>query len=411
MKKEDYLKKRNELIKEANDLIESGTMENIAKSNEVMDKVKKLDEEFENAAKAAANLKALEDTPVASNIVTNMMNQNIKEGIIDQSADVKENEQYRDAFLNKMMGKALNDEQMNVFNKFNMTTEGNTIVVPQLMVSSIWRKVDELYPFYAETTKINVKGTYKLIQEDSSFDAEFYEEDDETKTGEETLKEFTLSGCELSRAIDVSWKLKEMSIEDFENYIVEKIAKAMGAALAHADMTGKGKPGKDDKFKPEPNGLITVLEAEENTPQIIEVDDVPTYNDLTKLFSLIKSCYKKTVYAKSSYIWNVLANIKDKNDRPYFITDATSGGVGRLFGAVVKEDDSVPDDAMVLGDASQYLNNFNKTITLDTEDNKKKRITSYIGYAIVDGAPVTNKAFSVLRKKKVVVAAKTASTN
>lgn len=408
MNREEYLKKRNELMEKAKGLIETGEVANIEKSNQVMKEIEKLDSDFENAAKAAANLKALENGQVGSSALQNIVNTNIHEPIDQSKTSEKENMLYRDAFLNNLRGKELTDEQKDIFAKMNMTAGDNSIIVPEFTVSRIWRKVDELFPFYSETSKINVKGTYRLIQEDSSFDAEFYEESDETKSdGQETFKQYALSGCELSRAIDVSWKLKEMSMDDFEDYIVEKMAKKMGTALAHSSVTGKGRPGKDDTFKPEPYGVITVLENEEGTPQIIEVDANPTYEDLTALFALIKSTYKKTIYATNTYIWSVLAQITDKTGKPYFIPDTTAGGVGHIFGALVKEDDSIPQDAMLIGEAAQYLVNFNKTVTIDTEDAKKKRITSYIGYAIVDGAPITNKAFALLRKKKA--AAKTAN--
>ena len=409
MNREEYLKKRNELMEKAKTLIETGEVANINESSHVMKEIEQLDNDFENAAKAAANLKALENNHFSSSVLQNIVNTNVHEAIDQSETNEKENLLYRDAFLNNLRGKKLTDEQTDIFAKVNMTAGDNTIIIPELTVSKIWRKVDELFPFYSETSKINVKGTYRLIQEDGSFDAEFYEETDKTKSeGKETFKEYELSGCELSRAIDVSWKLKEMSMDDFENYIVEKMAKKMGTALAHSVMTGKGHPGADDEFKPEPYGTITVLENEAGTPQIVEVDDAPGYGDITKLFALIKSTYKKTIYATNTYIWNVLAQITDKTGKPYFIPDTTAGGVGHIFGALVKEDDSIPEDAMLVGEAVQYLVNFNKTVTIDTEDSKKNRITSYIGYAIVDGAPITNKAFALLRKKKVVAAKTTA---
>ena len=280
-----------------------------------------------------------------------------------------------------------------------LTTSSTAVVIPTTTATKILRKVGELYPFYNDVTKLNIKGNYQLVLEDTSSDAAFYEEGTSTTDGSETLSTYLLSGCELSRCIPVSWKLKEMSIDDFEDYIIEKMAKKMGAGLAYGVMNGKGKKAASSGDKDEPNGVITALGRESSTPQIVEYTTAPTYADLTKLFGLIKSGYTKTVYANNTFIWNVLANVVDKNGKPYFIPDTSAGGVGRMFGAIVKEDDSVPNDGMVLGDATQYLVNFNKEITLDTEERKKDRETDYIGYAIVDGTPVTNKAFAYLKKK------------
>lgn len=399
MDKELYLQKRSNLIKETENLIEKGEAE---KANQKMEEIKQLDKDFETLATAAANINALKDDKSVSLDIQNMMK---KDGNVVEKEDVeiqnseKEDEHYREAFFNKMMNKPLNQVQTKAFEKMNatLTTSTTGIVIPQVTANKIWRKVGELYPFYNDTAKLNIKGIYNLILEDSSSDAKFYDESTGTETGSEPLKSYQLSGCELARNIEVSWLLKEMSMDDFENYIVEKMSKKMGAGLAYGSMKGKGKP-TGSEFKPEPRGVITALEAESGTPQIITYSTDPTYKNLTALFALIKSTYKKTVYANNSFIWNVLANITDKNGKPYFVPDPNSGGVGRIFGAVVKEDDSVPEDQMLVGDATQYINNFNKTVTLDSEEMKTKRKTSYIGYAIVDGAPVTTKAFALLKK-------------
>ena len=405
MNREQYLQKRTELMNSAQAHIDAGELE---EAEGIMNEVKELDQEYERAAAAVANMRALQNNiPVPAGI------QNIMTGtgsIIDQTED-KDHEElnvdsstYREAFFNRLMGNEVTNEQERMFANVNpniqntMTGASTAIVVPTTTSSKIWRKVGELYPFYQDCFKMSVKGNFELIKEKTSPDAKWYDEATATEDGEEDLEKYQLTGCELARSIDVSWKLKKMSMDDFENYIVEKMAKKMGAALGYASVQGKGKPTAAE-HKPEPLGVATALQMTGNEKRIVEYTTAPTYANLTALFSKVKSAYKKTVYATNDFIWSVLANIKDKNDRPYFIPDTTAGGVGRLFGAVVKEDDSVPADMLLLGDASAYTMNFNEDITLDTEENKKKRTTSYLGYAIADGAPEDLDAFALLKKK------------
>ena len=405
MNREQYLQQRTELMNRAQAHIDAGELE---EAEGIMNEVKELDKEFERAAAAVANMRALQNNmPVPSGI------QNIMTGagsVIEQTEDKNPEElsvnssTYREAFFNRLMGNEVTNEQERAFTTVNpnisntMTGTSTAVVVPTTTSAKIWRKVGELYPFYQDCFKMSVKGNFELIKEKTSPDAKWYDEETATEDGEEDLEKYQLSGCELSRAIDVSWKLKKMSMDDFENYIVEKMAKKMGAALGYASVQGKGKPTAAE-HKPEPLGVATALQMAGNEKRIVEYTTAPTYANLTALFSKVKSAYKKTVYATNDFIWSVLANIKDKNDRPYFIPDTTAGGVGRLFGAVVKEDDSVPADMLLLGDASAYTMNFNEDITLDTEENKKKRTTSYLGYAIADGAPEDLDAFALLKKK------------
>lgn len=405
MNKEQYLQKRKELMDQAQAHVDAGELD---EAENVMNSITDLDQKFERAATVAANMRALqENMPVPSNV------QNIMTGagnIVDQTEEKNQEELnvdsnvYREAFFNKLMGNEVTNEQERAFMNVNpklqnaLTGESTPIVVPTTTSSKIWRKVGELYPFYQDCFKMSVRGNFELVKEKASSDAKWYDEATPTDDGNEELEKYQLTGCELARSIDVSWKLKKMSMDDFENYIIEKMAKKMGAALGYASVQGKGKPTASE-HKPEPLGVATALQQTGNEGRVVEYTTNPTYSNLTTLFSKVKSAYKKTAYATNDFIWNVLANIKDKNDRPYFVPDATSGGVGRLFGAVVKEDDSVPADMLLLGDASAYTMNFNEDITLDTEENKKKRTTSYLGYAIADGAPEDLDAFALLKKK------------
>ena len=249
MNREQYLQKRTELMNRAQAHIDAGELE---EAEGIMNEVKELDQEYERAAAAVANMRALQNNiPVPAGI------QNIMTGtgsIIDQTEDKGHEElnvdssAYREAFFNRLMGNEVTNEQERVFANVNpniqntMTGTSTPVVVPTTTSSKIWRKVGELYPFYQDCFKMSVNGNFELIKEKTSPDAKWYDEETATEDGEEDLEKYQLAGCELSRAIDVSWKLKKMSMDDFENYIVEKMAKKMGAALGYASVQGKGKP-------------------------------------------------------------------------------------------------------------------------------------------------------------------------
>jgi HK97 family phage major capsid protein len=177
----------------------------------------------------------------------------------------------------------------------------------------------------------------------------------------------------------------------------------MGAALAKAVVSGKGKPGEGDAWKAQPKGVVTALEAEATTPQVVTYDtstDDLTYDKMAEAMGLIKSTYKNgaAIYAKSTTIWGKLAVLKDNDGRPLFIPDVTSGGVGRIFGVPVKEEDSVADDNILLGNMRRgYAANVNENVTLYMEEHVKERYTDYMSYSLVDGSPLTTKAFAYIK--------------
>ena len=125
---------------------------------------------------------------------------------------------------------------------------------------------------------------------------------------------------------------------------------------------------------------------------------------LTLALSKIKSAYKSgaVIYANNGTIWNTLANLKDTTGRPYFVADVTSGGVGRIFGLTVKEDDSVVGGVLIGNLKKGYAININEDITMYKQDHVRKRYTDYMSYAIVDGDVITTKAFAYITKEVVV---------
>lgn len=408
MNKKEYLEMRNNLLAEAEKLIAEGKTE---EAKEKMKEVEDLDNKWEEIKLAKANMNALKDKVTGINLDNNSVDVKDLRPVdnVQVTQKVDEKELYKQAWAKYMMGMALTEDEKVVFNEVNtrfhnsiQTANTHAVVIPDNVTEDIWKEAAELYPIIDDLNMTFVPGDLTILKEtDSGDDAAWYDEETEVADGDFAIGELNLTGCELAKAIPISWKLKKMSIERFIPYITSLLAEKMGAALAKGVVSGKGKPGIGDTFKPEPLGIITALEAEEDTPQIIEYNSELSYEDLTNAMSKMKSGYKTgaAIYAKSDVIWNVLANLKDNDGRPLFIPDVTLGGVGRMFGLPVKEDDSIPDDAILFANVGRgYAINVNENMTIYTEDHVKARYTDYMAYAIIDGAPLTNKAFALVRK-------------
>lgn len=417
MGRKEYLAKRESLLNEARQLINSGK---VNEGNEKMKEIKNLDESFEAEAKAKAALKAMEEDPIGLNVQNltdlgaNKLAAGENIGGVKMNGENKESDspemmayasdEYKNAWAKTLMNLNLTKQEQEAFQIVNEAythTTGNTsLVIPKTVTKGIWEEAGELYPYFGDVSKTYVNGVLSMIQEDTSSDAKWYDEPTPTDDGKETFKEFSLEGCELSRSITVSWKLKEMAIEDFIPYIQRKMAKKMGAALGYGATHGTGKGGSG---KPEPTGVVTALEKETNTPQIVEYTTAePTYKDLITARSKIKSGYSAglAIYANSTTIWTQLANILDSNKRPIFMPDPATGGMYRVLGMLIKEDDSMKDGEILMSNADRgYSMNINKEMTMLPEEHVKERKTDYCGYAIADGNAVTTKAHALLKLK------------
>lgn len=418
MNKERYAEMRNALLVEIEGLIAEGKIE---ESNTKMKEVEDLDNKWEAIKLANANMNALKDKVEGANIENKSVDVKVAK-VVDNIEDNKQTngkQAYKNAWAKVMMGQSLTNEEKSVFDEFNtkfknalQTTSTHQVVVPETVTENIWKEAAELYPIIDDTKMTFVPGDLTILKgTDSGDDGEWYDEETTVADGDLGTGELNLSGCELAKAIPISWKLRKMSADAFIDYITSLLAEKMGAALAKGIVSGKGKPGVSDTFKPQPKGIVTALEAETDTPQIVTYDpdntttpDPLTYDKLAIAMGKIKSAYKSgaVIYAQSTTIWNELALLKDSMGRPLLIPDVTSGGVGRIFGLPVKEDDSVAEGEVLMGNVARgYAINVNEDMTMYTEDHIKERKTDYMSYAIVDGDVLTTKAFALIKKVAV----------
>nr|DAL23007.1 MAG TPA_asm: major capsid protein [Caudoviricetes sp.] len=423
MNRKEYETKRAALEKEAEALINEGKIE---EANAKMDEIKKLDEkqqeaeekEAEKQAKmqeAMANLTALKAVQVGVNI-QNLSGVNpeglqnatatLQLGLNGKTNSEKEemyaSEGYKTAWAKLMMGKTITGEEaemVKMVNDFTHTTENTGIVIPKTVAAGIWQLIEDTYPLWDDIQKTYVKGNYSALVENDSTDAKWYDEATETEDGKDTLKEVSLTGCELSRSVTVSWKLREMAIEDFIPYIQRQLARKMGAGMGYGVSHGKGKPSATE-FKPEPMGIITALEKESETPQIIKYKaGALKYADFADARARLTVGAKEAkVYANNATIWSEIATILDTNKRPIMVPDPVNGSVNRILGMEVKQDDSMKDGEILISSPFiGYIANVNKDMSVMTEEHVKLRKVDYCGYAIVDGAPTTTKAHVLLK--------------
>lgn len=399
MNKEKYLETRAALLDEAQNLINEGKIEEAATKRK---EIEKLDADFEEASKEQANLDALN---TEDEKVTDMKNLSVSEGGLKAVEKLEKNNvvNYEEVFAKVALQRDLNEDEINLFNQMNPenvythNTTNTEIVIPETVIGGIIDTMQELHPILADVAPTRIKGTVKYVKRTGipTGDADYYDEatvvdDEENKWGE-----LTLNGKELSKAVTVTWKLQAMAIADFIPFIQRELGERMGAAKAKAFVKGKG----DAKY---PQGVVTAIEAEASTPQKVSYKaDGLTYKDITAAMAKIKSGYVSgaKIYANNATVWGSLANLLDGQGRPLFIPDVTVGGVGRIFGIPVMEEDAMGDGEILIGNmAAGYKENISEDMKLVTENHAKARTTDFVGYEVHDAGVIDEKAFAYLVK-------------
>ena len=399
MNKEKYLEMRAALLDEAQNLINAGKIEEAATKRK---EIEKLDADFEEASKEQANLDALNKE---NEKVTDMKNLSVEEGGLKAVEKLEKNNvvNYEDVFAKVALQRDLNEDEINLFNQMNPenvythNTTNTEIVIPETVIGGIIDTMKELHPILADVVATRIKGTVKYVKRTGipAGDADYYDEATPTADEENKFGELTLNGKELSKAVTVTWKLQAMAVADFIPFITRELGERMGVAKAKAFVKGKG----DAKY---PQGVVTAIEAEASTPQKVSYKaDGLTYKDITAAMAKIKSGYVSgaKIYANNATVWGTLANLMDGQGRPLFIPDVTTGGVGRIFGIPVMEEDAMGDGEILIGNmAAGYKENISEDMKLVTENHAKARTTDFVGYEVHDGGVIDEKAFAYLVK-------------
>nr|DAG86954.1 MAG TPA: major capsid protein [Bacteriophage sp.] len=289
-------------------------------------------------------------------------------------ADSKE---YRSAFLKELLGQEMTREERAAFVH---TTANTAAVLPTTMLNTIWDLVSKRHAImgditiYRTGTILEVVKHTAVAQGAGKTVAENAANDDE----QNTFVKVTLSGKDFSKHVDISYAMERMSIDAFEQYLVDEISASLGDALA-ADVIAQ--IGTDmtagNKVESAAKGALT-------------------FQELAALFGKLKRVGAVSVYATRATIYNYLVGMVDTTGRPIFQPSAQAGQEGVILGAQIKVEDAVADNVVLIGDAQRVVYNMVQDIMIESDKDIKKHVTTYSGYARGSGALIDPDSFAQL---------------
>lgn len=287
--------------------------------------------------------------------------------------------EYRSAWAKTLMGvkleeieeRAIGDAIGTTATEFVASAEGTQginnlgLLIPDSVRMDLMKIAQEQSPIYRDITKLNVNGNIDLPYFFAGDDAEWYVETTATKNEGQEYKNLKLTGHELAKAIEITWKAEAMTVEGFISFLLQELNKKMNTALINAVIYGDGA----DK----PTGITNGLEAKSNSNAI----------DLIK--SLLGSLSNEDRVGAKVYIANDVADgiafYKDENGNyPYLVA-----GLGKANGTTIEADPFLKAGDVVVGNGANYILNFNEPLRVDKEVKVQPRRVVYGGYLIADG--------------------------
>ena len=400
MTKAEYEAKRQKLIDDAQKLIDEGKTD---EANKLMDDVEHLEKEYEDAAKAQANLNALSNNPPKSNFMKNAMEgaNNAMSTTTKTIENVYGSVEYRNAFMRHVLtGEAMPAEFRNA--NANTKTGDVAVVIPTTTMQRIVEKLEEHGQIYALVTKTNYKGGLSIPTSSAKPTASWVAEGAGSDKQKKSTGSITFSYYKLRCAISMSLEVETVSLDFFETVFVNQVTEAMIAAIDQAIIKGTGSG--------QPKGILKETVADGQNVDVAKTGSI-TYKTLWDMKKKVPSGYRNEVkwFMNYSTFCDIMA-LTDTAGQPIArVNYGLEGGAqASILGTpVVFSDDidaytdTVTNDTVVafLFNPADYILNTNLSMTIkqyednDTEDKITKAVM------LVDGKVVDKNSLVTLTKK------------
>jgi HK97 family phage major capsid protein len=404
MNKKEYLEKRQNLINEAENLINEGKIE---EANAKMEEVKQLDNQWEEIAKAQANLNALNE-PKGINItnlagtrgVDGVVIDTLDNNIITNNEDMYNSIEYRKAFMNHVLkGTPIPDKFVNA--NENTTTTDVGSVIPTTVLEKIVEKLESTGMILPLVTRTSYKGGLAIPTSSVKPVATWVAEGSGSDKQEKTTGSIVFAYHKLRCAVSISLETSVVALGVFETTLINNIAEAMTKALEQAIISGTGVG--------QPKGILAETAPAGQNIEIAADADVD-YETLINAEAALPLAYENdAVWCMTKKTFMKFVGMTDNNGQP--IARVNYGINGRpertLLGrTVILNDymtsiDAVEDDTVVafIFNFKDYVLNTNYNITVkryednDTDDQVTKAIM------LVDGKVIDKNSLVTITKK------------
>ncbi len=400
MTKQQYLNKRQQLLAEAQKALDEGNMELYnSKYKEVQD----LDANFENTAKAQANLNALNGAPVDANAPPMEGKMNDDGAGFESVADMYNSVEYRTAFMDYVVSSTPIPEKFK--NEAGQTKKGEVAaVIPVVYIKKIYEKLDNYGKFLKRVTQTNYPPGVSIPIADLNPTAEWVAERGTTEDQKATSTASVIfTGYKLRCTIAVSFETSVMTLGEFENVYINAIVKAMGKKLEDSIFNGRGTAYY------EPEGILNV-EVDEDKVVTIAAGEGITYQDLVAMEGALEEEYEDDaiwIMPKKTFYNNILGMV-DEVGHPIARVDSGISGKPEhtILGRTVEfckymkkftEDTDAGTTIAAIYRFEDYAINMNKAMTIkkytdeNTDDEKTK------GIALADGKPIDTSSLVVMK--------------
>lgn len=279
--------------------------------------------------------------------------------------------------------------------EFNHTTSNTGSVIPVELQNEIISLIDNTAVLWGDMPKYNFPHQFEIIRH-KSIDAGDAAKTDEgaapTDDEKNTFDTLKFEGVEIKKNLKMSRRMAVQSVESFKSYLVSEIAARLSVgcnAHAHARLANESY-GMEKTNKIETAAVGALAKAD-------------FAGLLSKLYTYgLSTPNGAIIYANNNIIWNYIALLEDSNGRSYFVDEKNDDPSveGRIFGKLVKRDDSIADGTIIAGYPDLFKGNvFDGPDVMPYIASDGTQNRCFDGYELIDCGLAVPKSFAQLTIK------------
>ena len=278
--------------------------------------------------------------------------------------------------------------------EFTHTTGNTDAIIPVEIQSQIISLIDNTAVLYGDIHRSNRSGQFEISRHVSITKGDAAKTDEGAEPTDVEQNEYdviTLTGEEIKKTVEMSRKMAVQSLSGFQQYIIDEVSARLAVACNAFSHT---------RLADTTLGMAAANKIETAKANAMAKSDITGM--LSKLQTFGNPAAKGVIiYANNDTIWNYIALIEDANNRSYFVNESTDDPTvqGRIFGKLVKCDDSIADGVIKAGYPDLFHGNLfdGPDVTPYVAPRSQKRC--FDGYVLFDGGLVVPQAFAQLTIK------------
>ncbi|MBR5235759.1 MAG: phage major capsid protein [Clostridia bacterium] len=347
--------------------------------DEIEKELRELNDEFSQLEKRKATADGINAGVIPATEITNPVATRA-----DNSEDGEK--EYRTAWLRSIRGLELSEAETRA-----LTTATGSVgaAVPTITQNKIIEKVKQYCPLLDKIDLLRVPGGVKVPAEGTTTDAKTHAEGAVITADDDKLVDVVLAGYEVTKLVTISKSVEKMSIDAFENWLVNKISRKVAEQIGKLIIFGSGNS--------EAQGIDKITWDATNSISVAKTGSLSAAN-VRALVALLNGGYDngaEWLMSKATFFTDFHPLMDNSKDN--IITE--DNGVYRVMGYPVSFDDRITAHEAFLGNIYRgYLGNMPEDITVTSQFVTRENAYDFLGCAMFDGKVQAVEAFVKLVK-------------